>query len=492
MAKIKGFTLILLLGICLLLSACGQKGTIEQSSEGTPAPLQWGDVYNPVDGTIDQDKYNELRGISVPEQDASEEVPANVVLLGALSADYQYISGKVNGFNQAQDDYNVKVQRYESMDAMFLDLVRGQGCDLLALSPTDLTVLADRKGLEDLAPYLEKSEKVSREDLFDAVVEAGTAGGKLAGILPGFTVEAILVEKGSTEDGGWTIEEYLALMDKYPDVPVSGNAQPEAFYIWLMYELSALPESFVNWDERTCSFDNEDFINTIEMLKKYVERCKEQDIDTDISRSRTIFADRLYKRQVQTLEVTVGYGQCFSDYQDIRDAFLDSFELAGWPSLDGKTRYPMTQSVIKNAGATVLYSMNAASSKKDAAWRFLEYMLSEYQETMAEKGNEGFPARRDIVERLLQEEAEAEVSDDYFVINRYTREPRPKRGSFTEEDKEQVLYILDHAVPPTVLQQMGTFYEIFVDELRAFIAGDKTAAEAARLLQNRISLYLSE
>lgn len=489
MSKIKGFTLILLLGICLLLSACGQKETVEQSSEDTPAPPQWEDVYNSLDGTIDRDKYNELRGISVPEQDASEEVPENVVLLGALSADYQYIYRQVNGFNQAQDDYNVKVQRYESTDAMFLDLVRGQGCDLLALSPTDLKVLADRKGLEDLAPYLEKSEKVSREDLFDAVVEAGTAGGKLAGILPGFTVEAILVEKGSTEDGGWTIEEYLALMDKYPDVPVSGNAQPNAFYIWLMYELSALPESFVNWDERTCSFDNEDFIKTIEMLKKYVERCKEAGIDMG---SPTTSADRLYKRQVQTLEVTVGYGQCFSDYQDIRDAFLDSFELAGWPSLDGKTRYPMTQAVIKDAGATVLYSMNAASSKKDAAWRFLEYMLSEYQETMAEKGNESFPARRDIVERLLQEEAEAEVSDDYFVINYYTREPRPKRGSFTEEDKEQVLYILDHAVPPTVLQHMGAFYEIFVDELGAFIAGDKTAAEAARLLQNRISLYLSE
>ncbi len=487
MTKIKGFTLILLLGICLCLSACGQKEVVEQSSEDTPAPLQWDDVYNPVDGTIDQDKYNEFRGISVPEQDASEEVPENVVLLGALSADYQYISGKVNGFNQAQDDYNVKVQKYESIDAMFLDLVRGQGCDLLALSPTDLKVLADRKGLEDLAPYLEKSEKVSREDLFDAVVEAGSVGGKLAGILPGFTVEAILVEKGSTEDGGWTVEEYLSLMDKYPDVPVS--VYVDTLYSWLRCELSALPESFVNWDERTCSFENDEFIKAMETLKNYVERCKEAEIDKGSSASS---ADRLYNRQVQTLEVTVGYGQYFSDYQDIRDAFLDSFELAGWPSLDGKTRYPMTQSLIKDAGATVLYSMNAASSKKAAAWRFLEYMLSEYQETMAEKGNDGFPARRDIVERLLQEEVEAEVTEDFLIMNYYTKERRPKRGNFTEEDKEQLLYILDHAVPPMVMQQWGTFYEIFVDELGAFIAGDKTAAEAARLLQNRISLYLSE
>lgn len=178
--EMKKLMLIFLLTCCFGLSACGQKETIEPSSEGTPAPLQWEDVYNPADGTIDQDKYNEYMGISVPEQAASEEVPENVVLLGATSADYQYISEQVNTFNQVQNDYKVKVQRYESTDAMFLDLVRGQGCDLLALSPTDLTILADKGGLENLAPYLDKSEKVSREDLFDAVVEAGTAGGDTA------------------------------------------------------------------------------------------------------------------------------------------------------------------------------------------------------------------------------------------------------------------------------------------------------------------------
>ena len=143
---IKIFMFTLLLGGCLCLSACGQKETIEPPSEGTPAPLQWEDVFNPADGKIDQDKYNEYMGISVPEQAASEEVPENVVLLGATSADYQYISRQVNAFNQVQNDYKVKVQRYESTDAMFLDLVRGQGCDLLALSPTDLTILADKGG----------------------------------------------------------------------------------------------------------------------------------------------------------------------------------------------------------------------------------------------------------------------------------------------------------------------------------------------------------
>ena len=67
----------------------------------------------------------------------------------------------------------------------------------------------------------------------------------------------------------------------------------------------------------------------------------------------------------------------------------------------------------------------------------------------------------------------------------------PTRGGFTEEDKESLLYILDHASPPTVLQG-GAFWAILNEELGAFFAGDKTAEETARIIQNRVTTYLKE
>ncbi len=473
----------LLLAGCLCFCACGQEN-VEPSSESTSASLQWGDVLKP-DGRIDQDKYNEYIGVEVPEVDSGkEEIPDNVILVGAMVSDYQYIHKQINTFNMAQSDYKVQVQRYASADAMLLDLVKGQGCDLLALTPGYLKILSDKGSLEDLSPYLEKSGSVNREDLFEAVLEAGTAGGKLAGILPGFTVQVILVEKGYTKDGGWTIEEYLALMDKYPDVPLSGSADPKLVYMWLMNELSALPDSFVNWDERSCRFDSEDFIQVMEMLKEYAQRCQKA-APTDLTMT---FADRLYKRQVQTTTENIYYDQYFSKYHDILDAFRDAYELAGWPNQEGEVRYPMPDYLEK----TVLYSMNASSLKKDGAWSFLEYMLSDYQETMAEKGGDGFPARRDIVERLLQEEVEAEVTEKYLVSNFFTKEQRPKRGNFTEEDKEQLLYILDHAVPSAGIWKDRVLWGIFVEELNSFMSGDKTAEDMARVLQNRVTTYLNE
>lgn len=454
--KTKIFSLVLLSVGILFLAACGKENTKPSPEASSPAPGQLED------------------GIETPE---------NVVLLGARSKDFQKIYKLVEAFNETESGYQVEIKSYDNTDDMFLDMARGKGCDLLLLSPTYLTILSDKGGLEDLTPYFEKSEKVDREDLFHAVVDAGSTEEKLAGIMPYFTVEAILVEKGYTQGGGWTVEEYLALMDKYPDVPLSSNIDPHTIQIWLMYELSALPEAFVNWDERTCDFESEAFIQVMETLKNYQERFRKTDIDYMMSLS-----DRLYRKQFQTILIDVRYGQYFSDYRDIRDAFLEHYELAGFPVQDGKACYPMPAVL----GESSLYSINAASAKKDAAWLFLEYILSEYQETIAENGKDGFPVRRDIVERKLQEEIQAEVDETYMVQNRYTNEYRTKRGNFTEDDKEHLLYILDHASAPTILQQAGAFRTILTDELDAYFSGDKTAAEAAHLIQNRMTLYLNE
>ena len=37
-----------------------------------------------------------------------------------------------------------------------------------------------------------------------------------------------------------------------------------------------------------------------------------------------------------------------------------------------------------------------------------------------------------------------------------------------------------------------TLYNILTEEYNAFAAGDKTAAECADIIQNRVSIYLSE
>lgn len=469
--SLKALVVGLLLMGCMCLSACGQgEDPVKPSAESKEQLTELEQSYQQIEEAI-------------PKVDDSEEeeVPENVIVMGAIMGDYMGIVKVVNAFNQAQGDYQVEVKTYETRDAIFLDLVMGKGCDLLVVSPQALTILADKGGLEDLSSYLDKSEKVNREDLFDIALEVGTAGGRWVGILPDFTVNAILVEKGYTEDGGWTIEKYLALMDRNPDVPLFRGSDPQKGGGVLIDELHMLTESFVDWEERTCSFESEEFIQTLELVKSYTQRFRKADYNN--------FApyEMLYQGQIQTETIEIQSQKYFADYQDIRDAFLGSYDLAGYPNPEGKAAYSMQGHMQK------MYCMNAASAKKDAAWTFLEYMLSDYQESMdGSDDHHGFPVRRDILERQLQEEIGAELTEKYARQNFYSKEMVPQRGRFTEEDKERLLYILDHASPPTVLQYGGAFRAILDEELGAFFAGDKTAAKTAEVIQNRVTVYLNE
>ena len=80
--------------------------------------------------------------------------------------------------------------------------------------------------------------------------------------------------------------------------------------------------------------------------ESYAERC--QEAKTDSTSTQTTLADKLYNRQVQTMNITFSFEEYFSSYRDIKDAFLESYELAGIPNMDGEVRYPITDSV--NAG----------------------------------------------------------------------------------------------------------------------------------------------
>lgn len=469
--SLKAFVVGLLLMGCMCLSACGQgEDPVKPSAEGKEQLTELEQMYQ---------QYEE----AIPKADDSEEeeVPENVIVVGAIMGDYMRIVKVINAYNQAQGDYQVEVKTYETRDAIFLDLVMGKGCDLLVVSPQDLTILADKGGLEDLSSYLDKSEKVNREDLFDIALEVGTAGGRWVGILPDFTVKAILVEKGYTEDGGWTIEKYLALMDRNPDVPLFRDSDPQNAGGVLIGELHMLTESFVDWEERTCSFESEEFIQALELVKSYTQRFKK----TDYNYLAPDIYEMLYQGQIQTETIEIRSEKYFADYQDIRDAFLGYYDLAGFPNQEGKAAYSMQGLTQK------MYCMNASSAKKDAAWTFLEYMLSDYQESIDGSSDQGFPVRRDILERQLQEEIGAELTEKYMRQNYYSKEMVPQRGNFTEEDKERLLYILDHASPPTVLQG-GAFWAILDEELGAFFAGDKTAAKTAEIIQNRVTVYLNE
>ncbi len=60
----------------------------------------------------------------------------------------------------------------------------------------------------------------------------------------------------------------------------------------------------------------------------------------------------------------------------------------------------------------------------------------------------------------------------------------------TREQADQILAVIDSADSAIVFDE--SVMDIIKDEAKAYFAGEKTVEETAALIQNRVSLYISE
>ena len=117
----------------------------------------------------------------------------------------------------------------------------------------------------------------------------------------------------------------------------------------------------------------------------------------------------------------------------------------------------------------------ASSENKDGAWRFVKtFMQGETEPTL----NDGIPVLRAVFEQAVANSTQRPQSN----VSDY--------ASFNEKDAavmRELVYGTDRLVirDDVVMDTLKT-------EITAFLAGKESAEEAARLIQSKLSLYMSE
>lgn len=468
---------------CLGFSGC-EAGTPDQAGQplSTPSSLP---SPSPTPSSVEEYLRAPMPGQIIPEG-------REIVSLGtfgnvdATSPMYKAVSA----FNQAQEKYFVKIEIYSSYDRFLIDIARKQGTDLYNLYQGVSAQLLARKGiLEDLTPYFENSNAISRDDIVDAVWRAGSVDDRLYFLIPGFTCQGILVEKGYTRDGAWSGKDYINLGKKYPDSMLNNTIRNPSSQI-----LSELPEymtAFIDWEDKTCRFDSDEFIALLEDLKALSDYNYEA-VDQNAPLAELIHG-KVYLSKLVSLRMNPG----MSDYRDIMEAFGDDYEIAGYPTADGSLRYAMDF-------YDQIYGMNAGAENKEGAWAFFEYLVSEeYQQPSPPNDMSGydsllgvrFPARKDALEQGLQANVNYVADPNDRVIyhtNQYTKERASEEYTgFTEEDKQKILHIIDNSFRKT-FDKDYTLLNILFEESDPFFQGDKSAKDVAKIIQSKVSLYLAE
>ncbi len=422
----------------------------------------------------------------ISEKPVSEVPQKTVLTMATLYTDYN-LRAAIIDFNKKNDQYRIEVKDYseynteEDYNAGLLklntEIIAGNIPDLLSVSSALPVRQYIAKGLlTDLYPLIDADTELGgRDALVQDFFRALETDGKLYQIASSFSISAVV---GSTEvvgsEMGWTLEDLNALMATLPeDTQAFSNMTASNF---LSYLLSFHMEDYLDWDTGTCSFDSESFIGLLEFSARFPA-----EIDW-ANEDRESVVD-LIGAGKSLLEVI--YVSGFEELQLYQAMFGGEITFKGFPCENG----------IGNAFTyNTALSMTTKCVNPEGAWAFMRTLLTEeYQE--ADRWR--FPTNRVCFDQKVEEAMEKQYRTD--ENGEEVEAPRSSYGydslmvdiyASSQEQVDQILELI--AQTDRVMAGDQAVMDIITFETEAFFAGQKSAAEAAHVIQNRVHIYVNE
>ncbi len=434
---------------------------------------------------------NEL--VKLTKTKASELPEKETIVIATLYGQNQGIEHAIVDFNKSNSQYKVVYKTYydhnaewtenlynDTIKAMNMDLVSDNPPDIIDLSSINVSTLADKGGLEDLDPYLEKSTVLKKEDFVPSVLNAYTYNDKLVTIPSSFSINSLIAKKSLVGDAeSCTIEDLMALSAKYPDADLMQYATKQSVLSeFLMYNTKA----FVDYQEGACNFDTPEFIKILEFANTFDENPSYGgDYPTQIRENKIILG-------------SLGVHDMAS-YQMYTMMMEEPVTCIGYPTIDGSRGIYLRGNDI--------HAITSKSAHKEGAWAFIEYYLSECQDSMYVHG---LSAKTDKLEKQFKEAMTPEYEKD-FSTGEYKKDEngelieRPKTTwgydsweaeiyAATQEEVDAVKELIAAAKPYDMNDE-----EIFVivsEEVEPFFKGQKSAEDVAKVIQSRVSIFISE
>ena len=425
----------------------------------------------------------------------SSKVPQKKVLtIGTLYGSNGILQEAVVNFNKKNTEYTIKIKEYidetaewtestysDALNMFHADMAGGDCPDLIDLSMVNLKNITAKGVLEDLTPYLKNSEVANMDDFVPSVLNAYNINGIQTTVPTYFMVDTLLARTSVVgEEPGWTMEEMIALAKENPDAQlIHGMTKERALQTCLMYA----SDSFIDYESGTCSFDSPEFIQFLEFADCF-------DLEYEYNE------DESFPKLLQAGKVLLSDAS-FSDVHAYQMYYLmfeeDGVTPIGYPTSDGKPGVFLSGNEI--------YGISAQSENKDAAWKFLESILSGQSTSYAW----GFPSRKEQLEEMFREACEPEYQKDengeilMDEEGNFMEYPKTSWGydnwdvdiyAATPEEIDGVRHLIEIARP--LSRESEEIYAIIGEEAAPYFVGQKSAEEVAKIIQSRVQIYVSE
>ncbi len=435
------------------------------------------------------------------EKEIFEIKPKEIITLAIMVGKGSIINDNIiRKYNQQNDNYKIKIVNYGETGGLpedwaknlRNDIITGKAPDIIKFNK-DIPVNSfgsKESILVDLYSLIDKDENLKREDFVEGFLEGFEFNGKLLMIDSGFELETMCI-KNKFANGltGWSYDEFIDFCNNIKDdvmlSPITKtNSRSEVF----MKLVNCY--SYISDDYATCNFDSPDFIKMLKFINERKFGLTNAEKDDYSSGIDYASENSFFKNDKAIIDLT-NIGGFYSIKQEIQGKMSESSTLIGYPSESDNGTYR-----VINSG----YSIMANSSNIDGAWDFLKYAL--FSDDANEINDErmsfsGFEKR--LAEQLEYEKDIHTIKDPNTgeMINNDVYYTGGENGTLINiepfSDEEATVY--DNFVRESVKNSFISSKEIesiIKEEIDYYFEGERSAEDTAYIIQNRLSILLSE
>lgn len=391
---------------------------------------------------------------------------------------------QVADFNNQNEQYYIEVISYNEKEnpyqAFLMDLTAGKEIDIIALPSENQEILMAKGLLEDLYPYIEGDDELSKEDFLSNVLSAYEQNGKLYHTVSRVNILGWITKKSyMPENYSWNQDVFNSVLEEHPDATLfketSGKNIMKEF-------LEGMLVSFVDWEDGTCQVQSDCFTNMLAIAKKYGQgeiKIPSEEIIQNMREEHLLFSSTI----INPFEIQLYNEALDGDFTVVGTPFADDKGCAFWAS-------------------DIQCGIAANSENKQGAWQFVrEYLTEDYQdlsESVILFGvvDDGIPIRKDCFEE--------------FVKRYTTTESYEKDGQWIEPIQGNVgTSVFDYEMYPMTAEQEKIFRDIvtgttqkrqtdeqinqiILEEAESYFTGEKSLEETVEVIQNRIETYVNE
>jgi len=417
--------------------------------------------------------------ISVLTRVAARDDTRTIVTMASLSPNYWFVSE----FNRQSTEYRIVVLDYSAddisaaMTRFNIDMVAGNVPDIIDFTYLNYRDLANGGFLADLNMWFDYDNSINRTDFHERAFELLEVEGNLYAVVPSFFILTYLAPAtlvGTTP--GITLERLMQLDEQFND----GQSLLQSEFAQSFIDMHSIVNRsrLIDFDMGTVHFETDEFTQVLEYA------------------SRMEYANISVQNELLTpnyehvpFEIDIRRGNDHISFHMIEHlSKLHQIELYAGTEIT-PIGFPVDDGVGSLMLPISLFGIGEGAQNPSGAWAFLRFLLT----TMQKEIHDGILVSRAMFDEWANQSMNPPPIEDNphltneVLIDGVLIDLTP----MTQEQVDRTLEMIE-TLGELLVDGDEIVMHIVAEEASAFLNGHGSAEDAARIIQSRVEIYVSE